>query len=400
MNQWFFPSGEFGSYDDGSIPDQLFFLILMISGCFVLARRHSRLSEIIAQNSFLMILFAFIALSVTWSADLSVSSRRFIRICGDLIMVFVVLTEVRPLAAIEGLFRSTFCLLVPLSLVLIKWFPHLGKTPAKHWAPDMWVGVSTHKNTLGQLCLIATIYYAWDLVRKREKRFLIINSIYLIMLAYLLNGGGSSRSSTSILLIIISAIVYFLVEYYNSKPYMLGQSLFIFFIGFFIIFAFSQVVLESSFVKLIAESSGRDATLSGRTDLWRDLIPLGIRNLFFGSGFGGFWTINVMQQLKEIHTWGPAQSHNGYIEIFLHLGLFGLIIFLFTTFSAVTGSIKQCALEIRYGQLRIVLLVVALLHNFTESSFIRPTHLIWVTFLIAAINSLSASSSSFESRSE
>ncbi|MCG2777803.1 MAG: hypothetical protein L6406_19215, partial [Desulfobacterales bacterium] len=94
----------------------------------------------------------------------------------------------------------------------------------------------------------------------------------------------------------------------------------------------------------------------------------------------------IGEYLKETHIWGPGQAHNGYIDIFLNLGLVGLLLFGFVIISALRGALRQCRLDFEYGRVRLILLVLALIHNYTESSFARPTHLIWFIFLLVAVN--------------
>ena len=131
---------------------------------------------------------------------------------------------------------------------------------------------------------------------------------------------------------------------------------------------------------------GSAGTLIGRKHLWQALIPLGMRHPILGAGFGGFWTPTMVQDLKEVFIWGPGQAHNGYIEIFLHLGMVGLVLFGLVVVTALTGGMRQMYLGFEYGRVRLILVVLTLVHNYSESGFIRPTHLIWFTFLLASVN--------------
>ena len=66
-------------------------------------------------------LFAFMAVSILWSPFPMVSIKRWVKAVGALLMVMVVLTERDPTAAVVGLFKRTFMVLLPLSVYLIKY---------------------------------------------------------------------------------------------------------------------------------------------------------------------------------------------------------------------------------------------------------------------------------------
>jgi len=256
-------------------------------------------------------------------------------------------------------------------------------------ASNFWVGVTTHKNSLGLLAMLAALLFLWNIFQK-DKRGKIIAIVYLIMIAYLLNGGGHTRSSTAIVLIFIAVAAYLFMGKYKSRPERLLPVI----VGVFVITLVTNVsaefILGAPIDVIISVAIGKDPTLTGRTILWQDLITLGKRHFFLGYGYEGFWTPLIMPDLKEvsggIHSWGPTQSHNGYIEVFLNLGILGLIFLGFVVISTFKGAINHCYQNFDYGRIRIVLFLIVMLHNYSEASFTKPTRLLWFTFLLVAMN--------------
>ena len=218
----------------------------------------------------------------------------------------------------------------------------------------------------------------------------MLNVAYLAMSVYLLNGGesfgGESRSTTCLLLLVVGVGIYFLLGRYREKPQKMRNEV-IGFIAFTLItFITFSAIFDESLVSVIAESSGKDPTLTGRTDLWKDLISLGMREPMLGYGIGGFWSPERMNFLKTLHPWGPAQAHNGYIEIFLNLGVVGIVIFLLVVVSSVRRICIQAFENFKFAQFRAILLIIILVHNYSEAGFVRPTHLMWFAFLIITVN--------------
>lgn len=387
LNYWFYSGPAYDIYSEGNVYDRVYLSVLTIAGLLVLFQRKSvNFGELFSRNIWLFVLFLYMALSTLWADSTYISFKRWIKTFGDLTMVLVVLTESNPLKAISKLYRRCFLLLIPLSIVLIRYFPNLGKMQSKGWQPDMWIGVATHKNTLGQLLLLSGLYFLWDLIKNSSEGNVKINIFYLIMIAYLINGNGTSRSTTCFVLILIAFIIYYYFEHYKDKPSSLWKPVIYVTLVPLVILVLDDIFFNEALFKTILVTEGKDETLTGRTDLWNVLIPLGMRHPILGVGFGDFWTPATSAYLKEIFSWGPGQAHNGYIEIFLSLGMVGLVSFAVVVFSAFRGALKQSLIDFEYGKIRLILLIVTLIHNYTESGFTRPCHLMWFTFLLFAVN--------------
>lgn len=389
LTSWLNPGGDYINVE-GSMHDRIFLSILLILALVVLSRRKIDWKKFFKDNYWILILYAYMFISISWTDSISISFKRWVRAIGDIVIVLVILTDSNQFKAIATVFKRCFILLIPLSVVLIKYFPHYGRAIAKYFEPNPWIGVTLHKSSLGQMVMLAALFFLWHIFQKGNGKKIYLDIIYLIMIAWLLNGGGHSRSSTSILIIVISIVLYFLLEKYKSKPDRLWAFTAGIFVTLLITFVTVDLFFGKSIVDIISVSIGKDPTLTGRTVLWQDLIILGKQHPFFGSGMQGFWTPSIQQYLKEIHSglhsWGPRVSHNGYIEVFLDLGIVGLIFLGFVIITAFRRIVKQFHLHYEYGRICFILLFAALIHNYTESSFVRPTNLIWFIFLIAAIN--------------
>jgi O-antigen ligase len=381
---------------EGSIHDQIYLAALMLTGWAVLWQRQGRLLEILRSNLFLFMFFGYMGISVFWSEEMS-SSRRWIKATGDLTMAVIVATELKPLQAMLSVIRRTSYLLIPLSVILIKYFPQFGRYPSKNWEPDMWIGVATHKNTLAQLCLFAGFVLFWDAVMAwREHRQVLkfplvkvrIDMLYGGMLAYLLYGGGHSKSSTSSLALVLAFGLFLLLEHQRRRGRQIKLARFVF--GLLLIGLIAHLGMELTFggslYEAVAESQGKDATLTGRTQLWEDLLLMGQHHPLLGAGYGGFWTNLTCLRLKALHPWGPHQAHNGYIEVWLQLGLVGLLIFMLVVVQAFQGVSLLFRQDFEYSRCRLILLLIILLHNYSEAGFPRPTHLVWFVFLLIVIN--------------
>jgi len=388
LDLWFNPSRDIVTGEGGSI-DRIFLITLITITSLVLSQRKVNWHKIYKGNAWILILYAYMLISIVWTESPLISLKRWFRTLGDLMVVMVILTESNPFKAIVTAYKRCFILLIPLSVVLIKYFRQYGTQEPKHFASNFWVGVTTHKNSLGLLAMLAALLFLWNIFQK-DKKGKIVAIVYLIMIAYLLNGGGHTRSSTAIVLIPIAVAAYLFMGKYKSRPERLLPVIVGAFVITLVINVSAEFIFGAPIDEIISLAIGKDPTLTGRTLLWQELIALGRRHFFLGYGYEGFWTQPIMQYLKEvndgIHSWGPSQSHNGYIEVFLNLGILGLIFLGFVVISAFKGTIKHFYQNFDYGRIRIVLLLILMFHNYSEASFTKPTHLPWFTFLLVAVN--------------
>src|SRR2546426_6753399 len=168
-SQWLGPTTPISvttALEEGNALDHGIYLVLIILALGILVARALNWRAVFASNSALILFLLFTLLSVTWSDFPLASFRRWIRELGNYLMVLVVLSDSRPLEAIETLLRRFLYLLIPISVVLIKYFREVGVGYSVWTGAAEFVGVTTSKNMLGVLCLISGLFFFWDTLRR------------------------------------------------------------------------------------------------------------------------------------------------------------------------------------------------------------------------------------------
>jgi exopolysaccharide production protein ExoQ len=69
-------------------------------------------------------------------------------------------------------------------------------------------------------------------------------------------------------------------------------------------------------------AAGKDASLSGRTELWAVVTREIYERPVLGAGYGAFWREGRGREL--VSTWNPRQSHEAYLDLLLDLGVVGV----------------------------------------------------------------------------
>jgi exopolysaccharide production protein ExoQ len=371
--------------------DPVFLSFLILGGIHVLRKRRAAWGEITRNNLSIFVFYAYIAASVLWSAYVENPLVKIVRPVGDLIMALVVVTERNPRIALLTVFRRAVLLLIPMSIVLAKWYPELGRQTSKHWASDTWIGVATHKNPLGQLVFLAIIVFVWTLKEaKRAGRSLFSDWLpwcYLGMCALLFYGTGhaNSRSSTSIMVTIFGLGLFWFVGHFRTNPRAVIRSLVM---AGLLIGGVSMAleVMGTSLQAVVAGIQGKAPTLSDRTYLWADVLRIaGHDHPWLGAGYGGFFNSTLYERLSPEVNNSPGQAHNGYLETYANLGIIGVVLLAWVLLSAVRSSGRTIRADFEYGRWRIVLLFSVMLMNYAEATFPRGTHLWWFGFLVVAL---------------
>jgi O-antigen ligase len=146
-------------------------------------------------------------------------------------------------------------------------------------------------------------------------------------------------------------------------------------------------------LSLVLELAGRDATLTGRTGLWTDLMTNASKSRWFGVGYGAFWVGPASYEMyplenwsRETPRWRPMQGHNGYLDVYVELGIVGLVLLAGTLGTALFSIGRTLQNQYDAGSFRLVLFLSVLFNNVTESSLLKGTHSLWFLFLLAAVN--------------
>jgi O-antigen ligase len=243
----------------------------------------------------------------------------------------------------------------------------------------MFVGATTSKNMLGVACLISGLYFFWDTVTRwpnrkdrQTRRILMVNGAFMVMTLWVLH---LSDSATSRACLLLGCSVIFAAY---SKLFQRHLKVLIpICLCLYPILAFG-LGLNATLIKAL----GRNPTLTDRTFLWDFLLGMKT-NPIFGTGYESFW---LGSRLQTVWTKFPGipEAHNGYLDIYLDLGLVGILllaVFLIASYRVICQELKSSS---ELGSLGLGLWTVLIFYNVTEAAF-TGFHLMWVIFLVGAV---------------
>jgi uncharacterized protein involved in exopolysaccharide biosynthesis/Mrp family chromosome partitioning ATPase len=138
----------------------------------------------------------------------------------------------------------------------------------------------------------------------------------------------------------------------------------------------------------LLEALGKDATLTGRVPLWREVDHAIGRRLLFGYGYQAFWADSNLDgwRVRAAAGWPAPHAHNGFRDTLLSLGLLGFIPLIWTIARAVRQGATLLCDAPEEGWLWLnVLVIMFLVMNLTETILLTQNSLLFVLFATAVI---------------
>lgn len=185
-----------------------------------------------------------------------------------------------------------------------------------------WRGIFFHKNTTGRVMVfgLAVIIAAWVGTDLSRTLLLFAGGTVLVVIV------GTTSQTTMLGTLVLGAglIAVRMVRGNALKSVVITlMILTIAWHGFLIGFANYDIILEML---------GRDASLTGRTEIWQYTLQYSFERPFTGYGYDAFWNGELSPGAQYSEYWGTPHSHNGWLEIMIALGIpaalimFGIVV--------------------------------------------------------------------------
>jgi exopolysaccharide production protein ExoQ len=356
---------------------------LLALAAMVLSTRGRKVWELLRGNGPTLLFYSYAALSILWSDFPGVTFKHWTKAVVDVMMVLIVLTDSDPVMAVKRLLTRAGFVLIPLSLLLCKYYPALGRRPTRSNFIQ-YVGVTDQKNQLGMICLIFGLGSLWyflkayrDGKRLTRTRQLVAHGAMLGIVAWLLQ---MSNSMTALACFVLAGAVMALASRRSpAKPvrvHLLAAAA--------VCSAFFALFVARSLVEVL----GRDQTLTGRTEIWH-VLPGLVRNPWVGAGYETFLVGPRLMELRLIFEDTFQEAHNGYLEVYLNLGWVGVSLFALLVITGYQKVVAAFRREPAVGSLRLAFFVAIVIYAMTEAPFrmLSPT---WFFLLWAIIGAQDA----------
>ena len=361
----FLPSGDKFNYIDGNPRFQL--IVGMYYGVAgLVALMHFRETVSVASRSRSLVgLIALTILSFLWAQDRSLVLRHALAAVGTT-LVGILLASRLDSAERLVLIRRVLRILAVVSVLMAVLLPSYGVESVDPLHIGDWTGVYGNKNGLGAYASIALLMDVYMLVRFRQKVFWL--GLYLLLLI----------KSGSVSPLVALAGTGFSLKLFKRLRVRHGLSVKAIALSTFGSMTLIVVgIVGTGFLPMVL---GRSTDLSGRTGLWKALVPAILKHPLLGYGYDGFWAGASSEYWivdRQLY-WSPMYSHNGYLEIVVSLGILGLVLAVcFLARAGVFAFLEADTQEGTSNSFPLALLIFFLIQNITECTILTANSFEW-----------------------
>ncbi|MGH9586414.1 MAG: O-antigen ligase family protein [Acidobacteriaceae bacterium] len=341
---------------------------------FLLLRQAGRVFRWLRAMQWALLLAALVVASAVWSQFPLYTMRRSVAFA--LAGVFGLYLAMRfPVRRQLAILRIAMVALAAGTVVMALGFPHLGLDASAGHHAD-WQGVFTQKNACGRMMVLATAVLLADGTLSWQR----VASGLLFLLVMYMSGSRSAWLVEAALLALWGALM--LAKRLEMRARVLAALA-----GFWMVAA-SAVAAYMWLPDLLAWM-GRDATLSGRTLIWKQTWIFVMQRPLLGWGYDAFWRGiqgEAFRVVAAVH-FMVFHAHNGFLEIWLELGAAGLALFGLSYLRAW----RRVWAYIRSGQVdrvmwMVFVLALILLYDLDENSLLIYNGLFWPLYVAALAN--------------
>ncbi len=271
------------------------------------------------------------------------------------------------------IFMLTGLLAAFSSLLLAGLAPQEGLDPFGHVGALK--GIFTHKNGCGfYMALLATPAL---FIRRTMRINKLLVWAYGLLCALLVVLSQSRTAWIDLSCLSVAAVVFSgLRRFRPTDSYVVGIVA--------TVAAISVIYLVVANLDTVLAIIGKDPTFSGRALVWQAVFDAITKRPILGYGYQAFFSslsAGAGSLIMKTH-FVVNHPHNGYLSIWLNLGLVGLLLFFLVVIKAFRDSLKAWR-QTPHTDWYICLIAVALIENLSEVSLLAADDLSWLLFVVA-----------------
>ncbi len=370
------PNTWFLSPDSGTVntSNPLYVAVIGVLILTGLSRVMGYFNQIINTINLDVAIFGFVGLclmSTLWSAEPAETLTSALLFAAITAYAFYMVMRYS-LEEILVLLSCIFLISGALNLVFVQAFPQYGIAKGGEWS-----GVLSTKNQLGYLTTLGIPTLLITAMIGRRWRLVCLAGTAL--LAFLL---VMSQSTTALVATILLTVSLPILRIFRASSTLRGAAMLGIFGNGLVIAA-----VATNQIEVITGWAGKDPSLTGRTPIWEATLDIILERPLIGYGyqaaFGGYFS--PAHEIWILNPWEPTDSHNALLQIWIEVGLIGVVLFLAVLARALSNGIRLTAIVPgAVGLWPITMFSLAIVTGISESG-IQSEEFGWVMFVIAAL---------------
>jgi exopolysaccharide production protein ExoQ len=371
---WVFPlTGEDAQAAEGSLVRNLYLPSYALAmGLLALAPTDT--ARALVRQPFLLALLLIAAMSTFWSIAPDQTARRVFAISLTTVGGLVLAARFR-WAGLAEVGAAAFAILAAISLLAALVVPSIGVM--SDIFPGAWRGTWSEKNALGGVMALGFTWLAGAAMLNPRRAGLWWGFAALALFLVIM-----STSKTSLISLLVGAGTLVFVWLMRRGPATQVATVWLAVVALMVLVGAGVLAADAVF-----EVLGKDATLTGRTEIWSAALRQIEERPWTGFGYEVVWDVtgpwSPYAWIARDAGFTPQHAHNSWLEQWLGLGVFGLIAFGLFYLQALTLTAAAVARHAG-AYLAAPFLAVYSLMTITESIAFTYNDLRWVLFVAVA----------------
>ena len=353
---------------DNSLILLLFFVNYIVTFILLLLRWKKSV-YLLSKDRIIWLLIALTILSIIWSSNPPKTIARCVAIVGTSLFGLYLASRYTMKEQLK-LFAWVFGVAIVLSFAFA--LPKYGIMGGVH--AGKWRGIYYHKNVLGKEMSVSTVIFLVQAINPQKKQWLFWLGLLFSVLLVILSTATSSLINIIFLFVAFAAFQILRWDFERLIPAFTAL----------VTIGGSLYLLITTNAEALLGSIGKDTTLTGRSELWPLVIQAISKKPWLGYGYGGFWYGWKSESSVVWYAagWPAPNSHNGFLDIFLQIGVVGFVVFAIAFVSALFRAFTRLRRTKGSEALwPLLFLTYLILNNLGETSLIVQNDIFWVLFI-------------------
>jgi O-antigen ligase len=360
---------------------------LLVAGLYIVSLRlvlsqPGRFAWIGTRDKLLLFLICLVLISTAWSTQPSSTVKNIITLLGGTFFGLYLATRYTLREQMQVMLWM-LGLMAVLSLIVIVVSPALGTQTAG--GNRVWVGLYDHKNGLGRYMAIGAIL-SWIMIKNSKRKWLLRVFFILAVVMVLMTRSGTSLLGLLATLVLLPIFRVWRWRHARALPGIVILGLLSTSIAVVFLTKLEYSGLDWFFVAIGRKPEHN--TLQVRVALWDVVFQKAQQRPWLGYGYGNSSVYEALDSVALSGSeWLPEQAHNGFLEIFMQLGVVGLAAMLYHVTLNFHRGIKLARMTRSNESVWVLaFLILLLIFNLTYSVYLGQLTVPWTIYVALTLS--------------